>query len=67
MISAISNRGKIHFMFSDQSFNSGNYSVGLRNPQIQHKVENWKGTEKNSEMSIYKKGKRWYAEEKEWW
>ena len=44
-----------------------NYSVGLRNPQIQHKVENWKGTEKNSEMSIYKKGKRWYAEEKEWW
>ena len=44
-----------------------NYSVALRNPQIQHKVENWKGTEKNSEMSIYKKGKRWYAEEKEWW
>ena len=24
-----------------------NYSVGLRNPQFQHKVENWKGSEKN--------------------
>ena len=44
-----------------------NYSVLLRNPQFLHKVEKWKRAEKISEMSIYKKRKKWYAEEKEWW
>ena len=44
-----------------------NYSVTLRNPQFQHKVENGKRKKKISKMSIYKKQKRWDAEEKEWW
>ena len=49
------------------SKNIGNYSVTLRNPQFQYKVENGKCQKKISKMSIYKKQKRWYAEEKEWW
>ena len=30
-----------------EELKKGNYSVTLRNPQFQDKVENWKGTEKN--------------------
>ena len=35
-----------------------NYSVGLRSPQIQHKVENWKGTEKNQRNVNIQEGKK---------
>jgi hypothetical protein len=32
--------------FAEKCFDS-NYSVAVRNPQFQDKVEKWKGTEKN--------------------
>ena len=36
----------------------GNYSVAQRNPQFQHKVENWKGTEKNQRNVNIQEGKK---------
>ena len=61
------NRLSAYMMDLLEGNQQGNYSVTLRNPQFQDKVERWTGSEKISEMSIYKKRKRWYAEEKEWW
>ena len=44
--------------FSGTTKQEGNYSVGLRSPQIQHKVENWKGTEKNQRNVNIQEGKK---------